>query len=320
VGRDVVLAVDSGSFDAASWQRVFESLRGLVGSLDVEDRLGLYVYPEGPNLTPSPDHGAAMRGLRSVVVRGRPLQTRFNLRPLEVVDITAEMVRLRSPATAVRRNVDPGGDAPTVQAVQARECPLDANCPAQILMDASSAAHELEARMLETVAGLKGMMTLLREWPGRKTVVLLTGGLVVSDRPGGQPEGMDISRVLGQGIAATNAAIYAIHIDSGYWSGFSAVRRSLSRSAGDSAREVKTQSQWIEQFSDAAGGALLRVTDTTSEAAMRRVLSETGAYYILGVEPTDADRDGQLRSVRVRVSRSGTSVRSRNWVTVPKGR
>jgi hypothetical protein len=71
-------------------------------------------------------------------------------------------------------------------------------------------------------------------------------------------------------------------------------------------------------------GASLQVPSQQSqvddgEAAFGRVFRETGAYYLLGVEPVAADRDGRLREVEVKVRNlKDTTVRSRNWVIVPK--
>ena len=47
------------------------------------------------------------------------------------------------------------------------------------------------------------------------------------------------------------------------------------------------------------------------------MLRETSSHYLLGVEPDDADRDGKLRELRVRVGQRGVTVRSRSWVVVP---
>ncbi len=47
-------------------------------------------------------------------------------------------------------------------------------------------------------------------------------------------------------------------------------------------------------------------------------LMETSAYYLLGVEPATADRDGRLRELKVAVREPGVTVRHRTWVIVPK--
>ena len=46
--------------------------------------------------------------------------------------------------------------------------------------------------------------------------------------------------------------------------------------------------QGLEMIAGKAGGVLLRVEAGTGESAFGRVLRETSAYYLLGVEPTTA--------------------------------
>jgi hypothetical protein len=48
-----------------------------------------------------------------------------------------------------------------------------------------------------------------------------------------------------------------------------------------------------------------------------RVLQETSAYYLLGVEPAAGDRDGRLRELKVKVAGRGLTIRNRTWVVVP---
>ena len=66
----------------------------------------------------------------------------------------------------------------------------------------------------------------------------------------------------------------------------------------------------------AAGGLLIRVGQD-SMAGWQQVLRETSAYYLLGVQPEQTDRDGRLHTLRVKVDRRGATVRSRSWVVVP---
>jgi hypothetical protein len=82
-------------------------------------------------------------------------------------------------------------------------------------------------------------------------------------------------------------------------------------------RDRTIESRVLEEFSDASGGALLRVPTGSGEYALDRVLRETSAQYLLGVEPEEADRDGKLRALRVRINRNGTTIRSRRWVVIP---
>ncbi len=320
-GRILVLAVDTRSFDVATWQRASVAARAFVAALLPSDQMGVYAYPDGPMLMPGTDHGRVATAISTVLAGGQTLVTQFNLTPSEVVDIAAESVRLVSPASAVRRtrdrSFDQGNDAPTVQAVHLRECPQDPDCPGRILLDANAAVQQLESRAIEGLSGLDHMTRTIAEWPGRKTVVLLTRGLAVSDRPGGRPDPGDVSRVIGQAAARANASVYTLYVESNLREQFAASRRIIGRPGADMAREQRMQSAWLEQFSDAAGGVLLRIGQDPGAAGWQQVLRETSAYYLLGVQPEQADRDGRLHTLRVRVDRRGTTVRSRSWVVVP---
>ena len=76
--------------------------------------------------------------------------------------------------------------------------------------------------------------------------------------------------------------------------------------------------RWLDQFSGAAGGAVFRVQVGSGEYAFDRVLRETSASYILGVEPAEEDRDGRTHEVTVKTNQKGLVIRGSRWVTVPK--
>jgi VWFA-related protein len=320
-GRLIVVAIDSASFDAATWQRASLAAQNFLSQLDPDDRVGFYVFPEGVAVAPTTDHWRISRAIAETVASGQPLATQFNLSPAEVVDIAAEAVILRSPGSAFRRGrglaIDEGQNAPTVEEVHMRECAADQDCPARILLEAGNAALQLETRALQSLAGLTSMSQVLAEWPGRKTVVLLSRGITVSDRPGGRPDPGDVSRVLGQAIARSNAAIYTLHVESTPQAAYSVTRRVIGKPGAEHSRELRMNSMWLEQFSDAAGGTLLRVGLDYGAEGWRQVLRETSAYYLLGVQPEAADRDGRLRGLDVEVNRPGVTVRNRLWVVIP---
>jgi tetratricopeptide (TPR) repeat protein len=65
---------------------------------------------------------------------------------------------------------------------------------------------------------------------------------------------------------------------------------------------------------------LMTAIQGSGEFAFDRILGETSAYYLLGVEPDDSDRDGRPRQLTVRVNagQRGVSARARSWVMVPR--
>jgi len=204
-----------------------------------------------------------------------------------------------------------------VQRVQDRECPNDPNCSARILMDADNAASRLEARVGQGLAGLQSLLGALAAVPGRKTVILLSGGMPVSDVPGGRPQADDLGHSLGSQLAQANAVIYTLHLDANAASAVSAAQQRIALGTADRVRETMLMGRWLEQFSAASGGALLRAQTDDGESAFEQVLRENAGYYLLGVEPAAADRNGKLRELKVKVRERGATVRHRAWVIVP---
>jgi VWFA-related protein len=157
---------------------------------------------------------------------------------------------------------------------------------------------------------------MLAETPGRKSVVLVTGGLLVSDRLDGRPYVGALARQMGQQAARANANVYTIHVDPHYANPAGASKHGYGCS--EMVRDRALLGNWLEDFSRAAGGKRIDVPVGGGDFAFNQVLRETSAYYLLGVEPADADRDGQPRELRVKVDQRGVTVRSRQWVVIPK--
>ena len=124
--------------------------------------------------------------------------------------------------------------------------------------------------------------------------------------------------MLGQDAARANTVIYAVYVDSAYIRSFSADRRRYDRQSQNPAREHAMMGRLIDAFAGSSGGTMLTAVLGGGEQAFARILRETASHYLLGVEPAEADRTGQLRRLSVKVDYPNTTVRSRQWVVVPK--
>lgn len=319
-GRTFVLAIDSGSFEVGAERAPIQGAQTFVQRLDPTDRVGLFVYPAGTAIAPTTQRAPITITLGRVVGQKDPLRTHYNLRPWEIVDITAQTSNPNSFLTAASRLANPTADGGTqmeldpVLKIQARECPEDPDCPSKIYAEGIQLAIQLEGQVQTSLGGLGALLRALEKIPGRKAVVLVSAGLLVSDRSDGRPDVGDIARVMGQSAARANATVYTVHIDT-----TTGVGPASQKAPGSSemARDRTLFGNWLSDFSQSAGGRLIYVPVGTADFAFDRILRETSAYYLLGVEPAAADRDGQPRKLGVKVKRRGVSVRSRQWVVVP---
>jgi VWFA-related protein len=318
-GRTFVLAVDTGSFEVGTERAPIEGARSFIQHLNPSDRVGLFVYPSGAKIAPTTARTQLTVSLDRVIGQKDPLRSHFNLRPWEIVDIASRSTTPNSFLTA-SRILNEGLDSATqatdaVLQVQARECPSDPDCPAKIYEEGIGLATQLERQVQGSLSGLDALLNALSELPGRKAVIFVSAGIVVSDRPEGRPDAGSLARTMGQAAARANASVYTVHVDTTTSGVGPASQKGLASS--NVARDRALAGNWLNDFSSAAGGRLIYVPSGSSEFAFDRVLRETSAYYLLGVEPAAADRDGRPRELRVKVHRRGVSVRSRQWVVIP---
>jgi VWFA-related protein len=338
-GRTYVLAFDTDSFTVQESRDVVAAARGFIRRLQPGDAVGLYTFPIGPRMEPTLEHNLVSQAVDRVVGRSQAVPGEHNLTPSEIIDITSEISRQSSinvgrgnAAITAGLNAGAGatsnssssammsiGDGSTLQRVQLRECgSISSACAEMIQTEAATMAFYLEGRATEGLTGLRALVGLLNEQPGRKTVVLFSAGIPVTDRPGGRPEVGDLAKLLGQDAAATNTSIYTLHIDNREIRAMSAESRRGGSTPASRSRDMAVGGRLLEEFSGASGGALLRVLLGGGELALERVFRETSSHYLLGVEPDEADRDGRIRELRVRVGTRGVTVRSRSWVVVPQ--
>jgi VWFA-related protein len=306
-GRVIMLAVDCISFDATQSRGVIQSVKEFVRRLSPDDFVGLFAYPNGAKLDPTRDHAAVLTALETVVgQRDLAETTAFHVRPSEIVDITRDLVR---------------GGGPTFDAVVARECgadPPDAFCRQRFITDVTGTALYYEGQSTASLGMLRTLVGQMGAFLGRKTLLLVSGGMIASDTPGGRPDLGELGIQVGKEAALANTTIYTLYIESSLSERFNAETRLADRNQINWSRDATLMGRWLGQFSGAAGGALFTVQVGNAESALARIGTELSSYYLLGVEPGDEDRDGRTHEITVKTTQPNVTIRGRRWVMVPK--
>ena len=306
-GRVIVIAVDCVSFDATQSRGVIQAVRQFVGRLSPDDYVGLSAYPNGPKLDPTTDHASVLRALDTVVGQ-RDLADlgQFTVRPSEIIDITRDLQK---------------GGGPTFDAIVARECggdPPDPFCRQRFITDVTGTALYFEGQATASLGMLRSLVEELSGLLGRKTLVLVSGGMVASDTPGGRPDLGEVGIQVGKQAALANTTIYTLYIESVFTERFAAQTRMGDKGLINWNRDSVLMGRWLEQFTGAAGGALFNIQVGNAESALARITTELSSYYLLGVEPGDEDRDGRMHQIAVKTTQPNVTIRGRRWVTVPK--
>lgn len=304
--RVFIVAIDQMGLAAAAIMPVRESIRKFLKLLRPQDMVGLYEFPyRVPRLDITHDRDVVSRALDRVLGMRELSMGTFSLLPSEIAEITAN-------------------DTDTANRVISRECPpvaIDPVCPDMVRMEAHGLAHHLEGEAAQRMNDLVRLAQGLGYIQGRKTILLVSGGLIAGNRPGGRPDVRTLMQTVGDDIANAQASLYVLHLDTTFMDAHSALVKPSFRPADrfeslTADRMVLTNG--LEQLAGRAGGALFSIEAGTPEYALDRVLRETQSYYVLGVEPADEDRDGKSHFIRVQTTARGATVRSRVQVVIPK--
>jgi VWFA-related protein len=292
-GRQVYfVAIDALSFGPSASKAAVTATKAFIETLPPGSLVGLVTFPQGPAVELTSDRAALIAALEGLSGQ-QPLQrsSAFGLGPADVIEYVAASDRTSIVST---------------------HCPAeDTNGCGQLLdQDVNAALNTMEAQVRGSLGMLADFTSRLARIPGRKVLVLVSAGLAVADRSGGRPDAGNLTTTAAESATRSNVTVYALLLDRVAESD-RGQQTTMMRQAPNPARDRSLLARWLEQFSTAMGGALVKAEATQSGDAVARIARETASHYLLTVESTAADRGERPQRLRVRVSERGTTVRSR---------
>ena len=177
------------------------------------------------------------------------------MRPSEIID--------------ANRDLSAGGGS-TLEAMVRRECGIESpspNCRYQLVAEITNSALYYEGQATASLGMLRTLVTQMQGYPGRKTLLLVSGGILASDSPAAGRISAALGMQVGKEAATANTAIYTLFIDSSLHDRFGAETRNADRTVNDQLRDTAVLARWLEQFTGAAGGALFSVQVGNADAA-----------------------------------------------------
>ena len=305
--RVLILAVDQASFMQASRQAPVEVVKRIAEMASPRDLIGLIAFPApGVMFSPSRDRSALIEAASKIDGRLQ-IQTHNRLQ-FTLADA-----------------IDWSADAEYRERIYQRECriPTDQACRREVDMMATELIGTFQLQAMMSVSGLQNAVETIKQYPGRKTMIVVSAGFVASDRIStsiGQTtrSGPDIrfeADAIGRRAAEANTVIYSLHTDVTFLHAFSSPQ--AARQLQNVMRDSSLLGAGLERFTASAGGTVIPVP-ASPDRALQRVLSETSTYYLIGVEPAAEMRDGKVHRIQVKVKQGGTQVRARSSVLIPK--
>jgi VWFA-related protein len=310
--RLVLLAVDDIHLEAANLLRLKKTLdRFVERDLPPEDLVGLVTTSGSlshPMTTDREALRAAISRLSAQSRRGAPVAR------AHITDYQAEMIELG----------DPEALRVAVEEIQAERMTPDAEAEArararQVLVEAAAEVRATLETLDQVVRGMAGL-------PGRKVLVLCSDGFLTGLSTGSRAA-FDIRRITDAG---TRAGVVVYGLDS---RGLQANPASVSASSRrmvipsiiggrarlDQAGELAVHDAMHALAAD-TGGFLQAFTNDLG-GALRKIVSDTDAYYLLAYEPSKTTNDGTFRKIEVRVPRlKGARVRHRKGYLATEAR
>ena len=183
---------------------------------------------------------------------------------------------------------------------------------------AASVYARAAARSEQTLGVLQRTLRALGEARGRKTLVLVTGGLLQDPRSGGYRKVVTEARRANTAITFLDAR-GLVAAGSGLQADVTQPLDLQDRGTGAGIDETREASEGSEGLALDTGGLVLSNANDLG-AGLARVGREARSYYLLGYAPTNRAADGRFRRIQVSVARSGVTLHARRGYFAPDAR
>jgi VWFA-related protein len=285
-GRLMLFVVDEGSIRIGASRSVLRTAQTLFQRLAPGDLVGLARLPTG------------VGSVEFTTDRRRVTDSLMRITGAASNRVGATRVNI-SEAWALENN-DPG----TFQQAVDRECAGEAGpsleaCANQVEADARQLLIEASARARATLQSLEALLRNLAQLKTPVNIVMISEGMFVARDRIGMTE-------LGRRAAEARTTIHIIRPGQAF---FDIEDRGLP-STSSRFFDDGLMSEGLEQVAAQTRGSMVTVTNS-GEIAFDRLGRELSGYYLLGFEPTDADRTGKERRIKVEVKTRGLTVRAR---------
>jgi len=281
-GRLLLIVVDEGSIRFGGARVVTNAATALMDRLAPGDLVGLVRLPGGRG---GVEFTADRQRIKSALAQVSGQATSMGM---------AQRVYI-SEAVALER-----GGVEWQQAVD-RECgdagTLANECEQSLVGDARSLLAEQTGRTFQTVRALEGLLERLIPLRTPTTLVLISEGLLVAT------ERTPMTR-LARLAAEARATLQIVQPSQG---AFSMEANAAPYAMWDESLMV----EGLELLAGQTAGGLHRIAGGSGAGVFDRLSLELTGYYLLGFTPTDEDRTGRDRRIRVDVRPRGLTVRAR---------
>jgi VWFA-related protein len=285
-GRLLLFVVDEASIRVGSARGILRTAQTMFDRLAPGDLIGLARIPTGAG---SVEFTADRQRITDALLRVTGSASR-----------SIGMSRVYISEAWALENNDTGGFQPAID----RECQGESGfgleaCQNQIEADARALLLEASARAQSALKSLEALLRNLAQLNSPVNVVMISEGMFVARDRQSMSE-------LGRRAAEARATIHIIRPGQ---SMFEIEDRAAPNATGRFFDD-SLMSEGLEQVAAQTRGSMVTV-QSNSTTAFDRLGRELSGFYLIGFEPTEADRTGKERRIKVEVKTRGLTVRAR---------
>ncbi len=155
-------------------------------------------------------------------------------------------------------------------------------CDREVEQEAGTLATHIRQKTTESVASFASLLKNMGDVPGPKSLIILSHGLMVE---GSQGEVTTLATLAEESRVNINVLMFSPPIGSA----------AQARASETPSQDRDLREAGLEALAGRSRGTLFRVA-ANPQGALERVRNEISAYYLLGVEPAERDRDGKTAS------------------------
>jgi len=287
-GRLMLFVIDDAHIRVGGAQAIVRTSEMLLESLAPGDLVGVARMPTGVGSVEfTADRSRVRDALR------RPAGANSGGR------ISSDQVQISEAWALENRDMDTWLRAVERECAGFTDAALEA-CADALEVDARTALTEANARAMQTLRYLDTLFARLARLNTPVNVIMISEGLFLARAP---ITVTDVSR------RAAEARV-TLHIVRPAQSMMFDASRAAAPGLGFSLDDYLMR-DGLEQLAGQTRGRLLQISAGTGAGVFERLNRELSGYYLIGFEPTAADRTGRQRRIKVQVRRKGLTVRAR---------
>jgi VWFA-related protein len=287
-GRLIMLVIDRNNIDTHTVRGAAASLRKFVAGIAPDDRLSLVtIPPPGPSVDFTTNHAQILDAISRIMGSEEPMLSRFNISDYEAITFENRSNPIVTQRLLFRAcgDTDPNTLSP---------------CDRDVEQEALTIATHIRQQTSASVSSYAALLANLRDVEGAKSMIILSQGLMLD---GSQGDASALATLAAEARVSINVLMFDQM----------AVNASQARLSETQSQDRDLREAGLEALAGRSRGSLFRVV-TNPDYIFERLRNELSAHYMLGVEPTERDRDGKAHQIRVQVGRQNVQVRARRQV------